>query len=232
MYPSKSKRQRLSFAIKFSTSLISHIGSSSFSSATISPCSFRRIWLSAFLISSSLARRNLVAKPKNCKRRMIHFVGSQSVNEGPDRKSWGNACWNLNCSLDWRPHHFECTDMLGWSVNFGQSNFIMIHLQNYDSPRHTSKPPVSEEFNSLFVGTGAQDKPYFLLMYFRLSRAANPSNEQVYLKSESHISYDDKVHTNSRGKCSARLKNMSHISGIRQLAIWTYRKHGQPVLPR
>jgi len=42
-------------------------------------------------------------------------------------------------------------------------------------------------------------------MYFRLSRAANPSSEQVYLKSE-YIAYDDKVHTNSRGKCSARLK--------------------------
>ena len=127
MYPSKSMRQQFSFAMKFSASLISHIGSSSFSSAMISPFSFRRIWISALLISSSLARRNLVAKPKNCKRRMVHFVGSQSVNEGPDRKSWGNACWNLSCSLDLRSHHFKCTDMLGWTVNFGQSSFTMVH---------------------------------------------------------------------------------------------------------
>jgi len=66
-------------------------------------------------------------------------------------------------------------------------------------------------FNSLIVGTGAQDKLYFLSMYFRLNKAADPSSERVYLKSESHISYDDKVHTNSRGKCSARLKKVSHF---------------------
>jgi len=69
-----------------------------------------------------------------------------------------------------------------------------------------------KSFNSLFVGTDAQDKPYFLSMYFCLNKAANPSSERVYFKSESHNSYGDKVHTNSRGKCSARLKKkISHF---------------------
>ena len=51
-----------------------------------------------------------------------------------------------------------------------------------------------------------QTIPYFLLMYFHLSKAVNPPSGQAYFKFELHISYDDETHTSSQGRCNARLK--------------------------